>query len=1075
MAEGALSGANLDRARQWGKPKKEKDEGLLASTLGKAVDFGTAISPVGLAASAVGKDVLSEEDANANIMSAVDFVDPRKLLPAVVGAGIQQSKALPSMAATLAAGGDINRLEELSKSPIGFAIDAENIKRQNELFNRREGAGGTADKFNALLGSVSPVAQTMQQSFAETGLRGGAAVGAGITQTGLAGPRLTPNQAAELIGVPSYGQAMESGQAGSMLLGDILNVAPALKGAGYGSKVNPLAGTTAGSEIAKAGAALEAAPLAPYFLPARGLSQAVQRATVSGTAFPRLAGVAEAGIPVASRAAERIEAGAQLAGRKVAGTKVRGINIREQGIINRSPEWAPQFKKLEELIDDTAKEVKTDPSKAALLDDYVAQYSDLRNQAKAEAMVQTKYKAARWADQQAKKLGVDPERLHPTTALGRVIEEVDAELSAVPEYTSPGGRTLSEVREFNPREMAAPAPRVEAQPYLGEALSGLRTPTAEVRGISPEAVARGQEFAPSTGFQSSLFPEGEQAISGGLPARPVSAYDTGTTTQQGLLGSKGISQEAIARASEPVGPVAQGSLLPSTGPYSLAAEIEALKAPVVPAKGISQEAIDAARTPSVRILEDQLEGIGPTGPSEALVEASRGVEPASVSQRALPGQVGTEAATYSKPIREALKASDKVDSTTAVRNIPEDFTDKLIESHVKGLEPPKLPEGLGGKALEGYETFMKAWKDQVLALRPAWHTTNIVGNVMSAMLLGEVSPIWFAQNVGRIMEEMKTPRDLTGMSMGRGIGAEHLASNIGKAPKTWKKNPYGKLVDTSYKFNQAVDDFSHTAVALSKFDDLIARGVPVSEARMLAEEFSLKTMGDFGNMTTPERKLVKRVSPFYPWYKHQAKATFRFPMESPGRFLQSQAIANRLTPGQETPEGAEFLGRFTPLGGGRFLSVGGDIGVGDPSASPLLNPKLMASSLTPAAQIPLALAGFDPRKGGAMQAAPGQSFLSGAKGYLTNQVATTKLGADLYDMARGEGGLVRGSTRAPIVADGRPIADSKRGTPLLPFLTGLSVQEPDLKGARTRSRKAEKTEKKQANNYEKAVKKRPKS
>lgn len=824
----------------------------------------------------------------ANVGSAVEFLRPDKLLPAFVGAGLQQARAIPTMASAAAAGGDIEKIEAAGNSPLGFLVDVENVKKQQELANRNEGATGIADKFNAVLGGISPVAQNLQLGFAETGLRGGAAVGSGITQTGLAGPKLSPNEAAELIGVPSYGQAASKGQAGAMLLGDVLNVAPGLKGAGAATKANPLAGTAAGSKIAQAGAALEMAPIAPYALPARGIYKGIQRGVVDATAFPRLAQIAEKEIPVLSAAAAIPESAAQAVGDKWAGAATRAEGLKQQGIINRSPEYAPEIAKYEELI----KETPAGP----LLDEYTAGYQDLINRAKAEARTEAQYNIVRWADKQAKELGVAPEKLNPTTALGRIVEEVDGELNAVP-------------------------------------------------------------------------------------------------------------------------------------------------------AGSTSEAFQAPGTPGQLSFE--------------------GIDPASA---------GAVSDLYPRNIREGLKASEKVDTQTAVRNIPANFTDDLIESHMRGLDAPALPKGLGGKAIQGYDTMMKAWKDQVLALRPAWHTTNLVGNTMGALLMGEVSPIWFSKNAKRIMEESQKPRELTGQAMGRGIGAEVIAEAAGQAPKGGKlRQGYRKATEKSYKVNQGVDDFAHTAVALSKFDELVAQGMPVTEARQAAEAFSLRTMGDFGNMSAGERAVIRRISPFYPWYKHQAKATFRFPMENPGRFAQSQAFANRLTPGQERPEGAEFLGRFTPMGGGQFLSVGGDIGVGDPSGSPILNPKMMLSGLTPPAQAVMAAAGYDPRKGGALQAAPGQSWLSGAAGYALNQSATSKLGADVVDQLKGEGGLVRGSTRAPIVSGGRPIADSKRGGPLLPFLTGVSVQEPDLAGAKKRSRKAEKTEATKAKNYRKAAKKRPKS
>lgn len=874
-----------------------------------------------------------------NIMSAGEFLRPDKLLPAFAQAGIQQSKAGATALAgaiMLGSGGiDEERLKRLDESKLSFMTDTENLRKQRDIANTRGGAGGIADKINAAIGTVSPVFQNVQFGFANTGLRGGAALGSGITQTGLAGPRITPNEAAEMLGVESYGQAAQKGQAGSLLLGDILNVAPALKGAGVASKANPLANTAAGARIAEAGSMLERAPLAPYSVPAKSVYRGVQRATVDATAFPKLAGIAEKNIPVASKLASGAEGAAQWAGDKWAGAAVRAEGLKQQGLINRSEEYALPLSELETNIKAMAKEGADEATLAPLLEEY----QTIQNQAKAEALRETKYSMVRWADEQARKLGVAPEKLQPTNAFGRIVQEVDDELAQ--QVTAPG---LSSLEEFP------------------EAMSGISRKTAP----AVEAEALRPRGIPAEGGQvGSAGRRLEQDIKKAYP--DIEAGFTGKVTKAGDKVPAGAGK------------------LPEGAPVTPAAEL-------------------------------------------------------------------------------------------ATRNIPENFTDRLIESHMKGLDAPALPKGLGGKALQGYDTLMKTWKDQVLALRPAWHTTNMIGNAMGAMMMGEVSPIWFAKNAKRVMEEAQNPAELTGMAMGRGIGAEALAENVGKAPKGGKvRQGYGKAVEKSYKFNQGVDDFMHTAVALNKLDELLANGVPYAEARNAAESFSLKTMGDFGNMSAGERAIIRRVSPFYPWYKHQAKATLRFPMENPARFAQSQAWGNRVSGGgNEAPEGAEFLRRFAPLGGGKFLSVGGDIGVGDPTNSPIFNPSMAIGALTPAAQLPLAAAGIDPRKGGKLEAAPGQSKLSAAAGYLLNQSATTKLGADVADQLRGQGGIVRGSTRAPIVADGRPIADSKVGGPLLPFLTGLSIQEPDLRSAAKREKKKQKTEKSKEKSYNKAVKKKPK-
>lgn len=1034
--------------------KAGKDQGWLASALGKAVDVGTDISPIGLLAKAAGKDLLDENTAAANVRGATDFLNPSNLATAATGMAVQQARALPTALATahLAATGQLNDqgIKSVEQSPLSFGFDTANLRKQQELFNRNEGATGIADKINAGMGLVAPALPNITESFAQTGLRGGAAVGAGITQTGLAGPRLTPNQAAELIGVPSYGQAAEQGQAGAMALGDILNIAPALKGASFAGAANPIP-EAAGAKIAQAGAALERAPLAPYSVPAKATYEALQRGMFGADVAPSLARMAEKEIPVVSNLAGRGEQVLKDVSGRWANAYQRAEGLRQQGITNRearplidtlqgkindleaaqgaaSPQLeasvaadnAAKFKAAEldsmpendpgraaaqtelDQLQARADELRAQVPDSAELQDAYAAREDLHSELKADALRETKYQLARKADAMAKKLNIPADRLVPTNAFGKIFEEVNNELATNAVERAPVGA------DFKARPIMAPA----------------TAPT-------PKTLPEGP-------FAEDLLAQRERRF----------AEPTPVLGQPGLF-DQGISPKTIAKGREFA--ATQGK------PVQLGLGESATP------KGISQEAIQAAKN----------------------------VEPASVSQLGLPGiepaSAGSVESLYrgeaGKAIRSELKANEKL-SPGAVREIPENFSDKYIEASLKGLATPTLPEGFAGKGLKYYDNMITAWKTGVLPLRPAWHTSNIVGNAMGAMLMGEVSPIWFAQNIKRIMGEVDALQkggksELVGASTGRGLGVE-IASDL---QNVGDKGLLGKMkrgAQKSYEFNEKVDDFSHVAVALHELDRQLAAGVPVAQAVDAAEAFSLKTMGDFGNMGAGERTFIRRALPFYPWYKHIAKATLRFPMENPARFLQSQAWANRVTGGpQAQPAGAEYLGGMVPMGGGRFLSVGGaDLGM-NVENNPLLNPTNTFTGVAPPLQWLAAANGLNLARGRELQTAPGQNRASAMAGYAINQLPILKMPADVLDTIRGEGGIVRGDTRAPIVSGGHPILQSAQGIGPLPasaisYLTGATYQEPNLPAAAARAKKAEKTAATQEKAYQKAVKKKPK-
>lgn len=973
--------------------KKSEDQGFLANAVGKLADLGTdsPLGPVGLISKALGKDVISEEDAKANVRGVTDMLSPGTLLPAVAGAGLSQLRAPATALAAghLAATGNLDdaNIKALEQSPLSFAFDTNNIRTQQELFNRNQGATGVADKINAVGGLLSPAARNIQESFAETGLRAGAGVGAGITQTGAFGPRLTPNQAAELIGVRSYGQAQEEGQAGAMLLGDILNVAPALKGASFASSLNPIP-EAAGAKIAQAGAALEKAPLLPYSVPAKGAYEALQAGKYGADVSKALTGLAAKEIPYISKGAGKAEEVAKSLSNRWLRAEDRAEALKQQGLVNR--EARVEIDTLAKKIDDLeAAQGEASPQLRAALD------------------------------------------LEDTISVNRSrlaeMDPADPSRSAL--------ETDLATKEAQAAELRA---QVQDSPELQQAYAANNEFLRELRNdaLRETKIARVQKMH-------------EMAKKYNIPQERLVKSDafgrvfTDTLDEMGRVADEAAASPAKGLTAAEEFPKAMGSPFRNPG------------------AGWETDVIDTA------------------------LPGGSGFQSPGLAQREAASSL-TEALGRKFPDIEGggAKVADRVPAR-AVREIPEGYSDKYIEASLKGLETPVLPEGFAGKGLKYYDDMITAWKTGVLPFRPAWHTGNIVGNAMGAMLMGEVSPVWFVQNAKRIMNEVdilsgkkEGISELLGTSTGRGLGVE-FANDIRNVADKGLIGKGKNLAQKSYKFNQTVDDFSHVGVALHELDRQLAAGIPRAAAVDAAEAFSLKTMGDFGNMGAGERAFVRRVLPFYPWYKHVAKASLRFPMENPGRFLQAQATARRLTGGpQEAPEGAEFFGGMIPMGGGRFLNVGGDIGL-TPGSSPILNPTEIGGAVAPPIQWLGAANGLNLARGRELQAAPGQNRASAVAGYAINQLPLLKVPFDIADTVRGEGNVVRGDTRAPITSGGRPILQSAQGIGPLPssaiqFLTGATYQEPNLKGAKARAKKTEKSEASKEKAYNKAVKKKPK-
>lgn len=395
---------------------------------------------------------------------------------------------------------------------------------------------------------------------------------------------------------------------------------------------------------------------------------------------------------------------------------------------------------------------------------------------------------------------------------------------------------------------------------------------------------------------------------------------------------------------------------------------------------------------------------------------------------------------------------------------------KLAEKAMEGVKGPKS----GNAFLDLFDTVTRGWKAGVLPMNPAWQANNIVSNTLTAMTHGGVDARWAAKNWKRVANAIDDPTS-TGLAHALGAGSGHEFIKT-RTPTSAAGRKLESFTEKAYKLNSKVDDVSHMAVALKKFDDLKAKGIPEAQAARQASDFARKTMGDFENMSAFEKNVIKRAIPFYTWAKHSAKFIARETLENPARQVRYAALGQAI--GQkDRPEGA-FLESAIGLGGGRFLNTGalnlGQTMGGGLTDNPLTNPKALLGATNPLVQAGMAFSGIDPKSGQALSTAPDQSFLSGAGGYLSNQNPLLKTALDTKEYVdRGEN-VAKGDTRNVITAGGRPISARTEGlgpipAPLLKLLTGVSIQEPDLRGQEKRAKEKEKTTESKKKKYKKDV------
>lgn len=263
------------------------------------------------------------------------------------------------------------------------------------------------------------------------------------------------------------------------------------------------------------------------------------------------------------------------------------------------------------------------------------------------------------------------------------------------------------------------------------------------------------------------------------------------------------------------------------------------------------------------------------------------------------------------------------------------------------------------------------FKTSVLPLSPKWMTGNIVGNAFMATFNGGMGPVQLA----RTLDEIASMEGGWAAFYSRGglpsWAPDELAShgltynehvlrwgdtdpNIDGLDDAGIKQKFENFIGKSYNLNEFVDNATRSAVYLAQ---LRKGGTPEA-----ALKHTLNAMGDFTRMTPFERRWVREVFPFYSWLRHQTQAALRLPLTDPMRAAYLLSLTNMMNDPEYGEDMLALLGSKIPLGGDRFINIGGLSPFGSPFDLPLdpSRPDLLASNISPVIDAPIrALTGFD--------------------------------------------------------------------------------------------------------------------
>ncbi|MGH9266840.1 MAG: hypothetical protein ACRD0D_01545, partial [Acidimicrobiales bacterium] len=220
-----------------------------------------------------------------------------------------------------------------------------------------------------------------------------------------------------------------------------------------------------------------------------------------------------------------------------------------------------------------------------------------------------------------------------------------------------------------------------------------------------------------------------------------------------------------------------------------------------------------------------------------------------------------------------------------------------------------------------YDRGTRVFKATVLALSPSWQVGNLGGNILMATLGAGVSPVALAASTAKVVAEWRRSgppgeRALPGPArlFGASPRTEYLARTApgAKAPNR-AVSALGAPVRASYRLNAFIDDVGRSAVFMARK----AKGETDEAALRLA----LRAMGDFARMTPFERRVVRRILPFYAWMRHSTQLSLRLPVEHPLRVAWVLHTGDVLGEDETLGGLPEHLRGGIPLGGGRVLAT----------------------------------------------------------------------------------------------------------------------------------------------------------
>lgn len=220
---------------------------------------------------------------------------------------------------------------------------------------------------------------------------------------------------------------------------------------------------------------------------------------------------------------------------------------------------------------------------------------------------------------------------------------------------------------------------------------------------------------------------------------------------------------------------------------------------------------------------------------------------------------------------------------------------------------------------------MKVFRTSLLPLSPRWHVYNILGGAI--MMLGRAEnpvTIWKYMNEARRMVKeggidarlramdnltvaetraARTAVPAAGRQAGEFLRDVDMTSDAGKLraltdnaagqtlrrwwnsaeTKKVMRDPFNRLIEKSYSFNEWFDDFYKSMAYLEGSDRALIKNMTREQQILKGVEASRQILQNWDTITPMERSAMRFLMPFYGWTRTLLRYTLTYPADHPWR------------------------------------------------------------------------------------------------------------------------------------------------------------------------------------------------